>query len=230
VLRRGQGTRLHLIASSSVPEADTELLERWRAGDQQAGSALFDRHFDRLARFFANKVGEGLDDLVQQTFLGCIEARDRFRGDAQFRTFLLRIARNTLFKHYRSRRTRDDRVDFNITGVADLGPSPSLVLGSRREQQLLLQGLRRIPLDAQIVLELAYWEGATAAEIAEITEVPLGTAKTRVRRAKQQLALALEALSSAPDLLQSTLGDLEGWARSLRALALPGESSEERQS
>ena len=43
---------------------DTELLAAWRAGDQAAGSELFDRHFESLRRFFASKVGTGIEDLV----------------------------------------------------------------------------------------------------------------------------------------------------------------------
>jgi hypothetical protein len=68
---------------SVSPKADAELLEAWGAGDKAAGEALFDRHFEAIYRFFQNKVGPGvIDDLVQQTFLGCVEAPDRFRGDS----------------------------------------------------------------------------------------------------------------------------------------------------
>ena len=206
---------------------DFELLEAWREGDQAAGETLFDRHFDALARFFANKVSEGLDDLVQQTFLGAVEARDRFRGDAQFKTFLLRIGHHVLCKHYRRKRVRNEEPDFSVTAVADLAPSPSSLVARRMEQRLLLQALRAIPLDFQVVLELAYWEGLSATEIATVLDIPVGTSKTRIRRAKQLLGRQLEALCTSPELLHSTLGDLEGWAASLRQLRLAEEFSSE---
>jgi RNA polymerase sigma-70 factor (ECF subfamily) len=66
--------------------SDYELLDVWRAGDPKASGELFDRHFRGLYRFFRNKGVKGVDDLVQQTFLGCVEGRCRMRGDATFRT------------------------------------------------------------------------------------------------------------------------------------------------
>jgi RNA polymerase sigma factor (sigma-70 family) len=198
--------------------SDGDLLESWRGGDQSAGSELFDRHFDTLARFFANKVSEGLDDLVQQTFLAAVEARDRYRGDGPFRNFLLRIGHNILCKHYRRGRVRQEEPDFSVTAIADLEPSPSALVAQQGDRQLLLQALRRIPLDLQCVLELAFWEQLTAAEIAEIVDIPLGTAKTRIRRAKELVRLQIEALAASPRELETTLGDLDGWAKAMREI------------
>ena len=60
-------------------DTDRQLLEAWRGGDKKAGKRLFERHYDALTRFFRNKVGPEAPDLVQQTFLGCLERIDRFR-------------------------------------------------------------------------------------------------------------------------------------------------------
>ncbi|MCA9690371.1 MAG: sigma-70 family RNA polymerase sigma factor [Nannocystaceae bacterium] len=195
--------------------SDAELLNAWREGDRTAGASLFSRHYASIARFFRNKVGDGDSaDLIQKTFLACVETRERFRGDASFRTYLFAVARNVLGKHYRSRRRHGDRLDFGVTSVHDLAPSPTQVLARSSEQRLLLQGLRRIPLDAQVILELYFWESMKAAEIAAVLEVPEGTARTRIRRAKQLLAAELEALGSAS--LESTQTRLDDWARELR--------------
>ncbi len=88
------------------------------------------------------------------------------------------------------------------------------MIAERDEQQVLLVALRKIPVEYQIVLELVYWEDMTAVEIAEALELPLGTAKTRIRRGRQLLEEALAEVGGAA--LQSTLSDLDGWARSLR--------------
>ena len=61
---------------------------------------MFERHFSALVRFFYNKVDDGIEDLVQETFLHCIEARDRIREAGTFQVFLLRIARNRLYKRW----------------------------------------------------------------------------------------------------------------------------------
>jgi RNA polymerase sigma factor (sigma-70 family) len=210
----------------SAPATDLELLEAWRGGDRHAGELLFERHFDAVARFFRNKVADGIDDLIQRTFLACVEDRDRFRGDASFRTFLFAVAHNVLGKHYRSKRRHGDRIDFGVTSVHDLAPSPSVVIARHDEHRVLLQALRRIPLDHQIVLELYYWERMTAIEVGRVLEVPEGTARTRIRRAKQLLEEEMKRLVDDKALLESTLINLDTWAASLRDLLLDDPSPE----
>lgn len=199
-----------------MPATDLELLDAWRAGDRTAGEELFERHFDAVARFFRNKVAHGIDDLIQRTFLQCVESKDRFRGEASFRTFLFAVAHNVLGKHYRSQRRHGGRIDFGVTSVHDLAPSPSVVIAQHREHRVLLQALRRIPLEHQIVLELYYWEKLTAAEVGRVLDVPEGTARTRIRRAKQLLEEQMTKLVEDKALLESTLVNLDAWAASLR--------------
>lgn len=198
---------------------DEQRLAAWAAGDAAAGEALFERHFDAVARFFRNKVNRRdgpVDDLIQQTFLGAVEARDRFRGHASFRTFLFAVARNVLSKYYRAKSR--NKVDFNpeLTSVFDLAPSPSQIVAKDEVQVLLLTALRKIPLEYQVVLELHYWENLTAAELGAVIDVPLGTAKTRLRRAKQLLSAQFEALATGASVPEDTMSRLETWARSLR--------------
>ncbi|MCB9754374.1 MAG: RNA polymerase sigma factor [Myxococcales bacterium] len=187
----------------------------WVAGDPDAGERLFERHFDAVARFFRNKVDRGHEDLIQKTFLGCVEARARFRGDASFRTFLFAVARNVLGKHYRAKRRAP--IELREVSVHDLGASPSVVFARDQQQLLLLNALRRIPVEYQVALELHYWEAMSGSEIAAVLEVPLGTAKTRIRRAKQLLAAEYEELLSGASSPQATQTRLDTWARSLRA-------------
>jgi RNA polymerase sigma-70 factor (ECF subfamily) len=201
---------------------DLELLCAWRSGDKAAGEQLFERHFDAIARFFRNKVDTGIEDLVQRTFLGCVEAKDRFRAESSFRTYLFGIAHNVLGKHYRSKKRDGERIDFGVTSVYDMGPSPSTIVARHREQMLLLNALRRIPLDYQIPLELFYWEHMTAAEIGQVVGVPEGTAKTRLRRARQLLEEQMRQLAESPDQLRVTVANLENWAQSLRDQVLDG--------
>ena len=64
---------------------DVSLLERWRDGDREAGNLLFERHFAVVCNFFRNKVSDGADDLIQRTFVTCLEVEVKFRGDASCR-------------------------------------------------------------------------------------------------------------------------------------------------
>ncbi len=192
--------------------SDEGLLDAWNAGDASAGERLFDRYFVQMVRFFRTKVNGEVDELVQRTFLGCLEARRRFHGD-NFQAFLFGIARNVLFNHFRGQRRAGGAVDLDAVSLFDLDPRPSTVLTTRREHQILLESLRRIPLASQLLLELHYWEGMTSAAIAEVMQVPHGTVQTRIRRAKQLLAAQIERW---PGPRVDGPLDFDAWARSLR--------------
>jgi RNA polymerase sigma-70 factor (ECF subfamily) len=201
--------------------SDVALVDAWKSGDPRAGEALFERHYDGVARFFRNKVGDvAANDLIQRTFLACFEGFARYRGEASFRTYVFAIAYNLLCKHFTAQRRCP--IEFGTVSAYDLGDSPSEVMAVRSEQRLLLAALRRIPLEYQALLELHYWEQMTAAEAALALAIPEGTAKTRLRRGRQLLAAELAALADSPALLTSTISDLEAWARELRERVLPG--------
>lgn len=202
-----------------MPSTDQELLAAWREGDRRAGGELIDRHFKSLYRFFANKVGrpDEAEDLVQRTFTGAVSGLVRFRSDASVRTWLFAIARNVLRQWAEERaRKRGREVAMATASVADLGVGPSTLIGQHREQRLLLEALRRIPLESQLALELAYWEQLTAREIGEVLDCPEGTARSRLRKAKQELRASLDALARTREELESTVNGLEDWARELR--------------
>lgn len=195
---------------------DAECLRAWASGDRKAGELLFERHFEAVARFFRNKTDRDHDDLIQATFLGCVESATRFREEASFRTYLFGIARNVLSKYYRSKRRERARLDFGSVSAADLGASPSAWIEQGEHARTMLHALRSIPLDAQIALELHYWEGLTGQQIAEVLDIPLGTAKTRLRRARQLLERELARLSNGEVKAAHTHSDLDAWARGLR--------------
>jgi RNA polymerase sigma factor (sigma-70 family) len=210
------GSRVDTIAEvSGDSRQDIELLEAWRSGDGRAGERLFDRHADAVARFFENKVRQGAEDLTQATFLRMIESRERVRNPAAFRAYVLGIARNVLREHLRAlARGRD--VDPDVDCLADLLPGPSSVIGVREEHRLLIEGLRRLPLRAQILLELFYWEKLTTNEIAEILEIPTSTTRTRLRRAREELTKKMAEIAASPEVLASTIHGLDTWAAQLR--------------
>jgi RNA polymerase sigma-70 factor (ECF subfamily) len=180
-----------------IAEEDTELLERWRRADGRAGSALVKRHFPALHRFFANKARGYEDDLIQQTFVACVEDRDAFRGDASFRAYLFGLARHQLMDHYR-RIYRRQHLDFTSTSLCDLGTSPTGSLARQEERELLDLALRELPVDQQIALELTYWEELAAPEVASVLGIPENTVYSRLRRGKAHLREALERLTQVP--------------------------------
>lgn len=200
---------------------DQLLLEAWRRGDEDAGEQLFESYYEGLARFFRSKAGDGASDLIQRTFLILLETRSRMRDGTSFHCYLYGIARNVLYEHYRGKRRDGERFQPDENSVEDLGPTPTTLMAQAQETRLLLQALRSIPLECQLILELYYWEQMTAKEIADVLEVPEGTARTRIRRAKQLLEAQLASLADTPQLLHSTVSDLDSWALHLRTALKP---------
>ncbi len=200
--------------------SDAELLAAWRAGDSRAGNELTSRYFDSLYGFFRNKVGDNIDDLLQDTMLACVSATERFEGRSSFRTYVFGIARNVLFAHLRSRQ-RHGVVDFEHASIEDMGTSPSKQVVRSQQARQLAQALRRIPLEYQIILELYYWEQLSSAEIAEVLDVPSSTVRTRLRRGRQQLERQVRRLVDGETELRSTLSELGGRDRALQTDSPP---------
>lgn len=198
-------------------ESDHELVDAWSAGDREAAGRLFDRHFEAVYRFFRTKADpQDVDDLVQATFVGCVNGKDKFRKEANVRTYLLAIARNRLHTYWRAR-SRARELDFGVSSVEDLAPSPLSQALERRRDRLLVQALRCVPLDMQIALELHYWEGMRGPELAEVLGIPEGTVRSRLRRGLEALRAKIAELAESSDPLASTTTDLEAWARSLES-------------
>jgi RNA polymerase sigma factor (sigma-70 family) len=195
--------------------ADETLLERWREGDKRAGSELFDRHFRSLLRFFRNKVSSGIEDLVQDTMLACVQGRDRIREDSSFRAYMFSTARHLLYAQI-EKQARRKTVDYEQDSLADLVPGVSTAYAKRREQRLLLEALRRLPVEYQVTLELYYWEGMSGPELAAALDIPEATVRSRVRRGSARLREELEKLAESPSVLESTLGGLESWLEALK--------------
>ena len=200
--------------------SDAELFERWSAGDEAAGEELFRRYFEAVARFFRNKATDDWPELVQKTFLACVEARASFRGDGSFRSFLFGIAYHQLLRCYRDR--GNDRIDLTERSAHDLDPTASACVAKREEERLLLAALRRIPLELQVVLELHYWEEMSTTACAEVLGLPVGTVKTRLRRARELLERELAKLAQG-SVLEATVSRLDEWAAGLRRQLPTGE-------
>lgn len=203
--------------------SDFELLGAWRLGDKAAGGELFARHFDSLYRFFASKVGDESEELVQRTFVAALDSVDRFRGEASVRTWLFAIARNVLrqWAWERNRAAQREQV-LEHSVVATVGAGPSSALDLAREHKRLAAALQRIPMDSQILLEVFYWEKLTAKEIAVVFACPEGTVRGRITRARKQLRAELDQIVRTKEELASSMDGLETWAEQMARAWAPG--------
>jgi RNA polymerase sigma-70 factor (ECF subfamily) len=193
---------------------DEDLLQAWRAGDRRAGARFVECHFARLYRFFATKVESPAtaEDLAQQTLMACLESDDpQLRSSV--RAYLLGIGRNLLLKHYRKRHRHDKAVRLMDLSVEQITGNLSTKLDRKHRVQDMLQGLRQLPLDLQTVVELFYWETFSLEEIGVALEIPVGTVKSKLHRAKQRLRQHLDRPTGPPDL--------QTWMRVARASMEP---------
>lgn len=197
------------------PDDDFDLLARWKSGDKVAGNLLVDRHFSSVYRFFRSKIDNDVEDLAQRTFLASLERYDKIR-QGTFRAYLLGIARHLLFHQYRHKRTHGKLEDFLEVSAEDLQGTPSQLGAVHEEKKLLLAGLRSIPIDFQICVELHYWEGMGVADIAAVLGVQPGTVKSRLFRARQMLRERIEAMHESDHLIRSTVDNLDQWAGALQ--------------
>jgi len=202
---------------------DASLLSAWATGDRGAGAALVERHYDAVVRFFRNKAGDDADDLVQRTFLACAEAAGRHSSVVSVRAFLFGIARNVLYEHIRGRmRAQRIEPDFRESAILDLSPGVSTVAAKRAEQRTLLRALQHIPVELQLLLELYYWEGLGIEELAQVLEVPPGTVKSRLFRARGLLREAISKVESQPAITAEAEALLETWGKRVGGLLAEG--------
>jgi RNA polymerase sigma factor (sigma-70 family) len=186
---------------------DFELLVSWRTGDLEAGNALVRRHFLGLYVFVRAKAPDAADDLVQRIFEACVAARDRIDDErGTFKAYLFGIARRQLVYWFREQRRDRDHVDTMNESIAHLTGSPSRIVALRQEQHAVLAALHELPLDLQIALELYYWEELTVGEVAQVLEVPEGTVKSRLHRARQLLRERLDAAGDGVDPTETLQG------------------------
>jgi len=195
---------------------DGELLERWRGKDSASGEVLFERYYHMVERFFLNKVGNAVSDLVQETFTRCVANREKIRDNKQFRLYIFGIAYNVLKAHLRTRYRAGQPLDVSEASLRDLEPGPVTLVVRRREHRLLLEALRSIPVDDQVVLELHYWDNLTTDEIAEVLGIAAGTARGRLQRARAKLGEVMHRLTESSPDLTTTVACLEDWAKDCR--------------
>jgi RNA polymerase sigma-70 factor (ECF subfamily) len=182
--------------SAFATATDAQLLHAWREGDARAGSDLIRRHARRLYEFFASKVCSGAEDLCQQTLAACVESRERIEEDGcsrTFRSYMFAVARSKLINYYRHLDRHDRRFDPLRTTAAQRSGGLSELVARRADRRRLREALRRLPVDAQIVLELHYWDQLRVREIAAVLDVPEGTVKARLSRARRHLQQRLAA-------------------------------------
>lgn len=188
-----------LDAHSTLTTSDADLLPRCRRGDEAAWHDLVSRHTRKvfgLAYRFTGRVDEA-EDLVQEVFVKVYQTLSRYReSDGPFGGWLMAVARNHAIDHYRRRkqerlrRSEDTEV---IETMPARGEHPIAGLERDERAALVHRGLRALPPDLRLPLVLCDLQGLPYEEIAAELQIPLGTVKSRINRARVELAKRLLA-------------------------------------
>ncbi len=177
------------------PLEDAELARRAREGDDDAYGELIARYEQvafRVAWLVTRDRGDA-EDAAQEAFVKAYYALPRFRPDAPFRPWLLRIVSNEARNRARSTRRRHG-LTLRAAAVSDrdAAPSPETAALAAEDRRALLEALNRLPAPDREVIGYRFLIGLSEAETAEVLEVRLGTAKSRLSRAMGRLRAVLE--------------------------------------
>jgi RNA polymerase sigma-70 factor, ECF subfamily len=171
-------------------EPDEGLIERTLDGELAAFEQLVERHRDIVFRVAARIVGpDDAEDVSQDVFLRAFHRLDQYRGTASFRTWLLQITQNTALNALAWARRRPAEPVGESPEMADRDPvrQPAMGLEHRERQERLEVKLRGLRPEYRSLLVLRDLEGLSYSEIADVLEMPLGSVKGRLHRARGEL-------------------------------------------
>src|SRR6266545_3504760 len=172
---------------AAEPPPDAALIAAWQGGDERAAADLVRRHARALARFLAaaGAPDADLDDLVQETLIRAFRGLDRFRGQCQFRTWLLTIGGNVLKDHGR-RAGREKVVPLDEQLRARDG-DPLERAEAREAEARLVTGLKQLPRLQREVFLLRAQQGLEYEEIAVALDTTAGAARVHYHHAVRRL-------------------------------------------
>jgi RNA polymerase sigma-70 factor (ECF subfamily) len=171
-------------------ESDETLIDRTLQGDLAAFEHLVERHRGIVFRVAARIVGlDDAEDVSQDAFLRAFHRLGQYRGTATFRTWLLQITQNTALNTLTRARRRPTEMAGDSPEAADHDPirQPVTELERRERQQRLELKLRTLRPEYRSLLVLRDLEGLSYNEISDVLDMPLGSVKGRLHRARDEL-------------------------------------------
>ena len=188
-------------------DSDAWLVERAVAGDQKAFELLVIKYQRRIQRLIGRMVRDVdlVEDIAQETFIRAYRALAQFRGDAQFYTWLYRIAVNTAKKFLmdlkrnptvseNSFKSDDDDETSPIENELTSPDTPDAVLASKEIAQIINNALEALPDELRQAITLREIEGLSYEEISQAMSCPIGTVRSRIFRAREAISQKVKPL------------------------------------
>lgn len=193
---------------SAGNDSDLLLVERTLAGDARAFELLVIKYQRRVQRLIARMVRDVdlVEDISQETFIRAYRALHQFRGDAQFYTWLYRIAVNTAKKFLLdlkrdplvtegALKNDDDEDETSRPGNEPIEEeTPESVLAAREIALVVNAALQSLPEDLRQAVTLREIEGLSYEEIAQVMDCPIGTVRSRIFRAREAISAKVKPL------------------------------------
>ncbi|MBT3461815.1 MAG: RNA polymerase sigma factor RpoE [Gammaproteobacteria bacterium] len=181
----------------SEHESDQRLVVRAQQGDKRAFDVLVLKYQQRIASVVSRYLRDQdeVADVTQEAFIKAYRALANFRGDAQFYTWLYRIAINTAKNHLVAKSRRPPNTDKDINDgefsensvVLEAEDQPEALLARDQLQAVILAAVDDLQEDLRTALMLREFDGLSYEEIAEIMACPVGTVRSRIFRARETI-------------------------------------------
>ena len=189
---------------SDTQQLDQELVRRVQRGDGAAFDLLVRKYQHRIAALIGRYVADWSEcqDVAQETFIRAYRAIGNFRGDAQFYTWLHRIAVNTAKNHLvaNNRRPPTEDVDVGDAEQFDSGirlrdnDTPERELMRQQLEQTVMRAVEALPEELRVAITLREVDGLSYEEIARRMDCPIGTVRSRIFRAREAIDVELQPL------------------------------------
>jgi RNA polymerase sigma-W factor len=185
-----------------VREEDIQLIARARSGDERAFRALLDKYeravFSICLRMVRNR--DEAADLAQESFIKTFSMLERYNPTYAFSSWLFKITSNLCIDYLRKRRVETYAMDDPINGEKGEiqrqfeapDPDPEQEMMKKEKMKRLEKAIDQLPAHYRIMLVLRHQENLSYEEIAECLEIPLGTVKARIHRAREMLRTSLK--------------------------------------
>jgi RNA polymerase sigma-70 factor (ECF subfamily) len=191
-------------------QMDHELVARVQRGDSKAFDLLVRKYQHRIVALIGRYVSDWSEcqDVAQEAFLRAYRAMGSFRGDAQFYTWLHRIAVNTAKNHLvaHGRRPPTDDIDVADAEQYDSGirlrdnDTPERELMRQQMEQTVMRAVEALPEELRTAITLREVEGLSYEEIAARMDCPIGTVRSRIFRAREAIEQELAPLLDGEDV------------------------------
>ena len=192
------------MADIDTQQLDLELVKRVQRGDGAAFDLLVRKYQHRIAALIGRYIADWseVQDVAQETFIRAYRAIGNFRGDAQFYTWLHRIAVNTAKNHLVAGNRRPPNADIDVEDAEqyDAGvrlrdtDTPERELMRQQLEQTVMRAVEALPEELKLAITLREVDGLSYEEIARRMDCPIGTVRSRIFRAREAIEQEMKPL------------------------------------